>query len=172
MNFSREEINKYSEKYDAKYRGTSDELIEKELRNWFLKHRYLDREHFIRLGLWKSKRPKKRYESKENDDLMIKEITKFALSTKSESARIKSLMALNGVSWPVASVILHLAFPNKYSILDFRVIWSLGWEQPRYYIFDFWQKYVRELRKLVKKYKISLRTLDKALWYYSKENQK
>ena len=56
--------------------------------------------------------------------------------------------------------------------MDFRVIWSLGWKQPKYYNFDFWQKYVNELRKLAKKYKVSLRTLDKGLWYYSKENQK
>lgn len=172
MNFSRKKIIEYSKKYDTKYKGSFDDLIERELKNWFLNHKYLDRKHFIKLGLWKSKRPKKSYESKENDDLMVKEITKFALATKSEKARIKSLMVLKGASWPVASVILHFAFPNKYPILDFRVIWSIRWNQPKYYNFDFWEKYVRKLRKIAGKYKVSLRILDKALWYYSKENQK
>ena len=172
MNLSRKQIIEYSKKYDAQYKGRPDELIEKELKKWFLSHRYLNRERFIKLGLWKSKRQKRNYESKENDDLIIKEITRFALATKSEKTKIKSLMVLKGVSWPVASVILHFAFPNRYPIMDFRVIWSLGWKQPKYYNFDFWQKYVNELRKLAKKYKVSLRTLDKALWYYSKENQK
>jgi len=172
MNFSRKKIIEYSKKYDVRYKGTSDEVVENELKRWFLKHRYLDRRHFIKLGLWKSRRQKKNYESEENDDLTVKEMTSFALRTKSEIARIRSLMTLRGVSWPVASVILHFAFPNKYSILDFRVIWSLGWSQPKYYTFDFWQKYVNKLRQLAKKYKVSLRTSDKALWYYSKENQK
>lgn len=172
MNFSREKIVKYSKKYDEKYKGTHDELIEKRLKNWFRNHRYLDKEHFVKLGLWKSKRQKKNYRSKENDNLTVKEITKFALNTKSEKARIESLIILKGVSWPVASVVLHFALPDKYPILDFRVVWSLGWEQPKYYTFDFWKKYVKELRKLAEKHKVSLRELDKALWYYSKENQK
>lgn len=102
----------------------------------------------------------------------MREITRFALKARSEKARIESLMILKGVSWPVASVILHFAFPDKYPILDFRAIWSLGWEQQRQYNFDFWQKYVKELKKLAKKYRVSLRKLDKALWEYSKENQK
>lgn len=172
MNFSRKKIIEYSKKYDAKYKGTSDEAVENALKEWFSKHRYLDRGQFIKLGLWKTRRQKKNYESEENDDFTVKEITNFALCTKSEIVRIKSLMILRGVSWPVASVILHFAFPNKYPILDFRVIWSLGWKQPKYYTFDFWQKYVNKLRQLLKKYKVSLRVLDKALWYYSKEYQK
>lgn len=176
MNFSRKKIIEYSKKYDAKYKGTHDELTEKELRDWFARYGYLDREHFIKLGLWKSTRPKKKYENKENDNLTIKEITKFALGAKSEIAKIKSLMILKGVSWPVASVILHFAFSDKYPILDFRVLWSLSklfkFKQSKNYTFDFWKKYVQKLRKLAREHKVSLRTLDKALWYYSKEKQK
>jgi hypothetical protein len=41
--------------------------------------------------MWKSKRPKKHYQSEENDDLTVKEITTFSFKTKSEKARIKSL---------------------------------------------------------------------------------
>jgi len=170
MKLSREKIIEYSNKYDSIFRATDDEKYEKELKNWFLSNKYLDKRHFVILGLWKSKRPKKHYEN--NDDEFIREITSFALSTKNERASIGSLLLIKGASWPVASVILHFAYPNKYPILDFRAIWSLGWQQPKSYDFGFWEKYTEELRKLSEKYQVSLRTLDKALWYYSKENQK
>lgn len=172
MNFSRMEVLEYARKYDCKYATKYDSLVEQKLKGWLKKYKYLTRDKFIKLGLWKSRRPKKRYESQENDDLTVKEITGFAVRTRSERARVESLTILKGVSFPVSSVILHFAFPNKYPILDFRVIWSLGWKQPKNYDFSFWKKYFTYLRKLSKKYKVDLRTLDKALWVYSKENQK
>lgn len=169
MKFTKEFFLHYSRRYDKKYEGTDDKLVEKELKSWFLKHRFLTRERFIKLGLWKSKRPKKHYENVENDNLTVREISAFALQAKSERIKIESLMILKGVSWPVASVILHFAFPEKYPIMDYRVIQSLGWEQPESYTFAFWQKYVKKLRILAKKFNLPLRTIDKALWFYSKE---
>jgi len=166
-NFTRQEILELARKYSYK---TKDEPVEREIKKWLKSHRYLDRDRFIRLCLWKSARQRKNYEK--NDDLTIKEITSFSFSAKSEKARIKSLQILDGVAYPVASTILHFAFPDKYPILDFRVIWSLGREQPKYYTFDFWQRYIKQIRELAKKYKVSLRELDKALWYYSKESHK
>lgn len=175
FNFMRLPINKikyYCIKYDKRYLGTNDEKTEKELKKHFLSKHYLNRQQLIKLCLWKSKRPQKHYKDIENDDLAVKEITKFALSCKSEVARIKALTMLKGVSWPVASVILHFAYPNKYPILDFRAIWSLAWPQPKKYDCAFWSNYIKEIKKIAKNNKVSLRTLDKALWYYSKENQK
>jgi hypothetical protein len=169
MKIIKEKIREYDQKYDKRYKGTNDEVVEKEMKKWLENNRYLDRERFIKIGLWKSKRPKKKYES--NDDLTVREITRFSFTTKSEEARIKSLLALNGVSYPVASVILHFAFPNRYPILDFRVIWSLGREQPKYYTFDFWKKYCDEIKVISRKVGGNIRAVDKALWEYSKENQ-
>lgn len=176
MKFSRKFFLQYSQKYDEKYKGTADERVEKELKKWLLKHRYLTREKFIKLGLWKSKRPQRHYKSSRNTDKFVKKATSFALKTDDERERIESLMGakggLKGVSWPVASVILHFAFPERYSIMDYRVIWSLGWNQPRSYNFAFWQRYVRKLKALAKEFNLPLRTVEKALWFYSKENQK
>lgn len=169
MEITKEKIREYAQKYDERYKGTNDEIVENEMKRWLESNRYLDRERFIKIGLWKSKRPKKKYES--NDDLMVKEITRFSLMTKSEEARIRSLLVLNGVSYPVASVILHFAFPDKYTILDFRAIWSLGWDQPKYYTFNFWKKYCDEIKEISKMMGENIRTIDKALWEYSKENQ-
>ena len=84
---------KYSQQYDKNYQNNPDGIVEVELKEWFQNNKYLDKERFVKLGLWKSKRPKKKYES--NSEELIKEITTFALSSKSEEVRIKSLMILN-----------------------------------------------------------------------------
>jgi hypothetical protein len=119
--------------------------------------------------MWKSHRPKKHYES--NDAGLIKETTELSFATEGEEERILKLIELKGVSWPVASAILHFAFPNKYPILDFRALWSLGWEKPSAYSFKFWQKYCHEISQIAQQVNLSIRTVDKALWAYSKEKQ-
>lgn len=170
MEITKESVSEYAQKYDQRSKGTADEIVEEEMKKWLASNRYLDRERFIKIGLWKSKRQKKNYER--NDDVTVREITRFSFATTSEEARIKSLLVLNGVSYPVASVLLHFAFPSRYPILDFRALWSLGWEQPKFYAFDFWQKYCNEMKGISTRIGESIRTIDKALWEYSKENQK
>jgi len=165
--FPRKQILELAERYSYKSKNIFDEGRMKE---WLKNHRYLNKNRFIDLCSWKSVRQRKNY--KKNNDSIIKEITRFSFSTKSEEARIESLRILKGVEYPVASAILHFAFPQKYPIMDFRVIWSLGWEKPQKYDFNFWQNYCKKTRELSNRYKLSIRTIDKALWVYSKENQK
>lgn len=169
MEINRQNMLKYADLYDKRYQGTSANLVEKEIKNLLSEQKYLTRDNFIKIGLWKSKRATKHYKS--NDDRFVQEITKFSFSTKNEEAKIKSLMVLDGVSFPVASTILHFAFPNDYSIMDFRALWSLGWEQPKSYDFNFWQKYSTEIKKISEELELPFRTIDKALWQYSKDNQ-
>lgn len=172
FNYNRENILTYVSKYNNYAKVTNDEKIEQELIKWFKKNKFLDKRTFWKLCLWKSKRPKKHYESKINTEQRIKRITSFALKINDEYLRINCLLLLKGVSWSVASVILHFAYPNNYIIMDFRAIWSLGWKQPKSYNFVFWQKYINKANRIAKEKKVTLRQLDKALWYYSKENQK
>jgi len=169
MSITQEIIKKYADKYDKGVIGSFDEYGEKELKEWFIDHRYLDKEKFVRLGKWKSRRPIKCYES--NSESLIRDITKFSLSTDNEEARIEILLVLKGVSWPVASTILHFAFPNKYPIMDFRALWSIGIKQPKSYNFNFWQSYCEKMREVAKNVHEDIRTVDKALWEYSKEHQ-
>ncbi len=171
MDINKKNILKYAKKYDEQYRGSPGEFIEKEMKKLLKKQRCLTRKELIKIGCWKSTRPKRHYASQENDELTVKEITQFCFSTKSEKARIKGLISLKGVSWPVASVILHFVFPTKYPILDFRVLWSLGWKKPSSYNFNFWQKYRKKINEISRKYKLPTRTIEKALWKYSKEHQ-
>ena len=174
--FTKQNILYYANKYDERYKRTEDFFIEKELRDWFSKHRYLTRDKFIKLGLWKSKRPKRHYKNFKNTDGFVKNLTSLAFEASNERERIELLLSTNnglkGVSWPVASTILHFAFPNKYSIMDFRAIWSLGIEKPKKYDYQFWLDYCKKIKMFAIKFKQSIRTIDKALWQYSKENQK
>ncbi len=118
---------------------------------------------------WKTHRSKKKVEN--NSEPFVKEITSFSFSTKDERSRIESLTLLDGVSWPTASVILHFCHPEKYPILDFRALESFGIEKKNItYDFTFWSAYVEECRAISKKTRHDMRTIDKALWQYSKEN--
>ena len=172
MRINRDEILRFNDRYDAAVRGTPDELIEEEMLSWFAQNKYLDRGHLIELGRWKSQRALKQYLSEINNDERVKELTSFSLASEDEFIRIMCPQLLKGVSWGVASVILHFAYPSRYMTIDFRAIWSLGWDQPKFYTFDYWMKYIRHVRSLAEETGVSLRQLDKALWQYSKENQK
>jgi len=126
-------------------------------------------EDFLNVCRWKTRRSASR--CRKNTPEEVAEITRVALSASAESLRIGVLRCLRGVDWPTASVLLHLAHTDPYPILDVRAIWSLGFDKPPTYSFDFWWRYVRECRALARKHDVDMRTLDKALWQYSKEKQ-
>jgi hypothetical protein len=62
------------------------------------------------------------------------------------------------------------AFPNDYPIIDERALESLGQEAPRYYSLNFWTEYLDACRAIAKDVGVPIRTLDKALWQFSKES--
>lgn len=129
---------------------------------------YYSRSDFLTLCNWKTERSKTRCEKNEASE--VEEITRFALSAKSERARITSLLGLEGVSWPTASVLLHYGHSDRYPILDFRALWSLGVDKVPHYNFAFWMEYVNKCRELTSVNGMTMRELDRALWQYSKEN--
>jgi len=130
---------------------------------------YLTREEFLTVCEWKTPRSKSRCAS--NDAVMIREVSSLARTTTSEQLRIQIWTLLAGVKWPTASVFLHFAFPQRYPILDFRALWSLGTDVPPQYTFPFWNQYAGVCRQLSESNKVSMRTLDQALWKYSELNQ-
>jgi len=66
-------------------------------------------------------------------------------------------------------VLLHLAYPERYPILDKRALHALGVRPPATYSFRFWTEYVEEYRRLLKESGADGRTLDRALWQWSSE---
>ena len=91
--------------------------------------------------------------------------------TSTERERISALRSLHGVEWPTASVFLHLAYPERYPILDWRALHALGVTQPSAYSFRFWEAYVAAWLPLVEQSGADGRTFDQALWQWSKEQR-
>jgi hypothetical protein len=137
------------------------------------KRGYYTRKEFLTLAQWKAPRIVPKCEK--NESGQVEYATRIALSpeNKFERVRIGVLNSLQGVSWPMASVLLHFGHNDPYPILDFRALWSLGLgEEPWQYSFNFWWSYVECCRDLREKAGTTMRTLDRALWQFSKEHQK
>ena len=128
---------------------------------------YLDKKLLKRVAYWKSPRRTGRIDC--NDEDYVKEITSWAFTSTNERSRIEVLTLLNGVGWPTASAILHLFHEDLYPILDYRALWSVGLEVPNSYSFPFWWPYVEFCRDIAYRNQVDMRTLDRALWQYSKE---
>ena len=121
---------------------------------------------------WYRKAERNRSRCSRNEEGYIIEVTTLALRTENERLRIEGLTLLDGVGWPTASVLLHFGFLDRYPMLDFRALWSLRIsEPPGEYRFSFWWDYVQICRKIAKESGVTMRTLDRALWQNSAENQ-
>jgi len=166
LELTRENVIKWAHEYDLKA-SQQDKAVEKEMKDKLRTQRFLTRDDLVKVGMWKSPRPKKQYES--NDDDVVRELTTFSFAARTEGARIGALYALQGVSYPVASVILHFAFPESYPILDFRALAALGESQPKSYNLKAWLSYCERLRGIAKNLDLPLRVVDKALWQFSNE---
>ena len=129
----------------------------------------LTKEELRAVARWKAPRSARRMET--NSEEYVAEITGCAFRANTERGRIEMLTLLDGVKWPTASVILHFFHKEPYPILDFRALWTISVEVPNEYSFDFWWEYVKFCRNLAKQAGLDMRTLDKALWQYSKETQ-
>jgi hypothetical protein len=103
-----------------------------------------------------------------NSSAAVRKATATAFGTKDLAEQVAALLRLNGVGMPTASVLLHFAFPDRFPILDVRALESLGVARSSYTP-AFWARYVEACRALAADEGVSLRTLDKALWQYSKE---
>ena len=168
----REFVERWAGQFDAefppKYRQGETQLkawLQAQLREG---RPYLDKPHFVDIARWKSSLPLRHYES--NDDDLVQEVTALAFARRKDDLRLRLLTLLNGVKVPVASTLLHFAFPDRYPIMDFRAVTTLTrfglWTQPTRSWFDVedWQVYVRLMRQHATRLDVTLRELDKALW--------
>lgn len=131
---------------------------------------YLEHSEFLEIAEWKSRRPRKRYAA--NSPAWVEEVTRVALEHEtSPHLAIEVLTILAGVRWPTASVILHFCHHDPYPILDFRALWSLSVDVPSQYTYKFWDEYLEFTRSLARDAHVDMRTLDRALWKYSKLHQ-
>jgi hypothetical protein len=166
LKFKKSEIRSWA----SRYAYDKEDFIELVIAPRIKTAKFATQDEFLALCEWKSSRPRPHF--RKNSDDFIRATTYVALSSPNERLRIEVLTLLTGVSWPIASVILHWCHASPYPILDFRALWSLGINKPPSYDFDFWWAYTRFCRNLGQEAGVSMRVLDRALWQYSKENQK
>jgi hypothetical protein len=165
LRFPASEIGLWAERFPVDV----DQAVER-LAPGIRKRGYLRRSEFLSLCAWKTPRTARRCAS--NSSALIIDATRLALRTGDERAKIGILRLLAGVDWPTASVLLHFSDRRPYPILDTRALWSLGVVVNGRYDFDFWRRYTLFLRGLARSTGYSMRTVDRALWQYSKERQR
>ena len=138
--------------------------------------RFIIHDELITLIEWKAVRVIGRV--KENSEEDVKLASRLAFQDDLQGAwKLGVLSLLYGVRWPVASCILHFAYDGDYSggktpkhggypILDVRAMDAVGGDQN--YTPEKWDEYVNICRKAAKRYQVSMRTLDRALWEYGR----
>jgi hypothetical protein len=122
---------------------------------------------FRRVCRWKT--PRSAPLVAQNSADRVEASTRVALADAgSDRERVKELQALRGVGLPTASVLLHLVYPERYPILDVRALHALGVPAPSN-SYRLWDSFVTEYRRLVAQAGVDGRTLDQALWQWSRE---
>ena len=101
----------------------------------------------------------------------VREITCVSFTATTERLRVGVLLALAGVKWPMASTILHFAFPDDYPIVDKRVLRTIDWQYKHGGSFNFnrWNDFTEACKSESTKFNVKMRDLDRALWYYDKK---
>ena len=129
----------------------------------------------LELSNWKLWTGRNTHNIKKNSNIAVEEITNFALTAKSEAGRIKCLLYLDGVDLAVGSAILHWFHEEEnYPIWDFRALETVQFDKTQYKNwYEQWNAYVDFCRQTAIENDIEdMRTLDRALWQYSKEISK
>jgi len=125
------------------------------------------RPEFIEVCAWKTHRSRPKISS--NTEAEVIAVTGRALAATDEGARMQALLELTGVGVPTASTLLYAGYPADYPILDVRALESLGVRPRSQYPVSFWLEYLDACREIARGNRVSIRTLDKALWQRSKE---
>lgn len=131
---------------------------------------YLTRPECLAICRWKTRRSQSR--CARNDKKTIRVITQAALATPDEALTMDLLRLLAGVEWPTASTLLRFCDSRPYPILDFRALWSLGYSKPPHYTMLCWLEYLEFTRLRAVRLAVPIRTIDRALWQYSKTQQR
>lgn len=173
LQFPIDDVAQYSRAYDEGLNPRDRRLTEQIIREVFPAYRargYLKKNEFLTVCAWKTQRTQSR--CAKNDEDFIEEVSRLVLTTQSEALKIQAWTLLFGVKWPTASVFLHFAFEDRYPILDFRALRSLGFAKPPPYTLKFWESYAATCRALAASARVSMRVLDQALWKYSSPDRR
>lgn len=105
-----------------RYPANADDEVLNEVGARVRERGHYDRQDFMTVGVWKSRRAKSRMAS--NTDAMIQDITATAL-TAPLTIQHRILTLLKGVEVPMASSLLTVWRPELHTVIDVRAVNSL-----------------------------------------------
>ena len=165
------EIRKWARQYSP-FERHKDRFIRDMLNDAFVRETngsligHLTKSELLMVGEWKSSRQRAYMIGNEEDTVVAKSHAAFV------EEDIKLLTDLGGVGLPTASGIMHFIFPKDYPIMDVHVLSTLGITVESSDISGYsdgkkyWKVYKKKCCDWASKYKVDLRTLDRALWQY------
>jgi hypothetical protein len=138
---------------------------------------FISRGEFLAMCRWKSPRAQRHY--LRNGPARIREASRRALTARSERRRIEHLLALDGVSVPVASAILTLLDPRRYGVLDIRA-WQMLYAvrgvdanpAGRGFTVAQWLRYLGTLREHARRLRASARAVEYTLFLCHRKRQR
>jgi hypothetical protein len=138
---------------------------------------FISRDEFLAMCRWKSPRALHHY--RRNAAASVREASRRALATRSERRRIEHLIALDGVSVPVASAILTLLDPRRYGVLDIRA-WQMLYVMRgvdanpagRSFSVGQWLRYLETLRSHARRLRASARAVEYTLFLCHRKRQR
>jgi hypothetical protein len=134
---------------------------------------YLKRNEFLRLAKWKSPRPTHLHE--QNSHAKIRSLMTKAVTAETDEEALMYLTVapfkLAGVRLRTATALLHWLRPDKFPILDVRVVRALNLAEPQNWEDrHFYAVVAEKCRQHAHALNVDLRTLDRALWAWDKLN--
>ena len=128
---------------------------------------YLTKNELMEMGDWK--RHTLPSQMVNNPVGHVEKITAAAFRPGDDWEKLEKLIDIDGVGQPVASTILHLYDPERYPIFDPHALYSIRIKKK-----DvegdkkFWREYVKLCREKSECHGVCMRTLDRALYKFSK----
>ena len=138
---------------------------------------FISRGEFLAMCRWKSPRALRHY--RRNTAGRVREASRRALAARSERRRMEHLLALDGVSVPVASAILTLLDPRRYGVLDIRA-WQMLYAMRgveanpagRSFSVGQWLRYLTTLRSHARRLGASARAVEYTLFLCHRKRQR
>jgi thermostable 8-oxoguanine DNA glycosylase len=135
---------------------------------------YLNKPEFEEILIWKlrTQYARQRKYREKNTNEIIQKITRTAFEIKhadwqyETELKLNILIALRGVGVPVASAILTLCYPEKYAVIDFRIVRQLFGKPKTNFPIRKYLEYLNTIRNIAKKYEVTPQQVDMAIWQY------
>ena len=137
-----------------------------------VKRGYLNMTELIEIVRWKSARSTT-YVKRNTDEKQVKHLTREAFDAQDPCIAVRKLDRLHGVGVRIASAILTVFDPCRYTVLDVRAwaslkrlgLQGLGLQPPMSLdSAETYGAYLSACRRLAVEHGVSLRTLDRCLW--------